>query len=83
MLAYPHKSHLHDKLTPKGPAQVVALIAWIKQAIADKAETSILVTHGLNISDLLADYAQQGEVLIVGIKDDQLTVLHRFFIPAE
>lgn len=67
----------------KGPAQVIALKNWIRAAIANPSTPVVLVTHGLNVTDLMETYAEQGEVLIVGVRNNQLSTLHRFYIPAE
>lgn len=62
----------------KGPAQLKALQTWIKKAIAEKSGPNILVTHGLNTSDLTSGFAEQGDVMIVGIEDGKLVTMLQF-----
>lgn len=67
----------------KEPAQTAALRRWIKAAVAEKRSPTILVTHGFNIIDLMGSFVEQGEVLIVGVQDDALVVLHKFSTAVE
>jgi len=67
----------------KGPAQTEALHLWIKNAIAQQLGPAILATHGLNIRDLLGGTVQQGDVLIVGIENNELVNLYQFSTPWE
>lgn len=62
-----------------GPAQTAELKEWIKKEISEASSTNILVTHGVNIKDLLDDtgYAAQGEILIVSVEDDEVVALLR------
>lgn len=61
----------------RGPAQTEALRKWIKESIKQAKEPQILVSHGLNLNDLMGSFVDQGEVLIIGIKDDKLVNLHK------
>ena len=62
-----------------GSAQTEDLQQWIKNETAQASATNILVTHGVNIKDLLGEsgYASQGEILILSIEDNEIVVLLR------
>jgi len=58
--------------------QTEALKEWIKTSIKETNTPQILVSHGFNINGLMGGFADQGDVLIVGLKDDKLVNLHQF-----
>lgn len=65
----------------KGPEQSDALRQWIIDAINNPEQPIMLVSHGLNVSALTGVYAEQGDVLILSEKDNELVVLHQFSTP--
>jgi phosphohistidine phosphatase SixA len=66
----------HDRSL--GPSQTEALRNWIKNTITQSNTPHVLVTHGLNISDLMESFAEQGEALIIGIENNKLIKLYQF-----
>ena len=62
-----------------GSAQTEDLKKWIKNQTTQASATNILVTHGVNIKDLLGEsgYASQGEILILSIENNEVVVLLR------
>ena len=64
-------------------AQTQALTTWMQERMTQPTESqaTILVSHQANISALLGGSASSGELLIVGLVADELSVLMRLLIP--